>query len=94
MFTPPAHNNRAVSAPAHGRARLVMVLVANGLLRSASGASGALVGFYLAFLARQGEAVDPALVGTIGVVANVAELVGAVPLGMLADRYTPRTVLV
>ncbi len=68
-----------------------MVLVANGLLRSAS---GALVGFYLAFLARQGEAVDPALVGTIGVVANVAELVGAVPLGMLADRYTPRTVLV
>jgi len=95
MFTPRTHHDPAgASAPVRPRARLMVVLVANALLRVASGAGGALVGFYLAFLARQGEPVDPALVGTIGVVANVAELVGAVPLGMLADRYTSRTILV
>jgi MFS family permease len=74
--------------------RLIVVLLANSLLRVASAASGALVGFYLAFLATTGRPVDSALVGTIGVVANVAELIGAVPVGMLADRYTPRTILV
>lgn len=74
--------------------RLRGVLLANGLLRVASAAGGTLVGFYLAALAAAGEPIDAALVGTIGAVANGAEVVAAVPLGMLADRYAPRTVLV
>lgn len=76
------------------RSRLVGVLLANGLLRVASASGGALVGFYLAALARRGLPVDPTLVGTIGVVSNVAELAVAVPMGMLADRYSPRRMLV
>ncbi|MCP5098737.1 MAG: MFS transporter [Chloroflexi bacterium] len=74
--------------------KLTAVLIANGLLRVANSAGGALVGFYLAFLASQGRAVDAALVGGLGIVANSAELIGAVPAGMLADRYSPRSLLV
>jgi MFS family permease len=70
--------------------RLTVVLLANWLLRIASSGGGALAGFYLAALARAGQPIDPALVGALSVVSNIAELLGAVPLGMLADRYGPR----
>ncbi|GAB4407415.1 MAG: hypothetical protein Fur0044_00300 [Anaerolineae bacterium] len=73
--------------------RLTAVLLANGLLRIANAAGGALVGFYLAYLATQGRATDAALVGALGVVANSAELVGAVPMGTLADRFSSRRLL-
>ncbi len=74
--------------------RLTLVLIANGLLRVANSASGALVGFYLAQLAISGQGVDAALLGTLGLVVNLAELSGAVPIGILADRFSPRLLLV
>jgi MFS family permease len=78
----------------NNRRKVTAVLVANGLLRIANSAGGALIGFYLASLAAQGRAVDAALVGALGVVANSAELAAAVPSGVLADRMSPRSLLV
>lgn len=73
---------------------VAIVLLANALLRLAGGAGGALVGFYLGALAERGLAGDAGLVGWLNSVANLAELLLAVPLGMLADRYSPRAILV
>ncbi len=77
-----------------GAGRLLAVLIANGLLRIASSAGGALIGFYLAALARAGRPFDAGLVGALGVVVNVAEVAGALPVGLLADRWSPRALLV
>ena len=44
-------------------ARLVVLIVANALLRIAGGASGILVGLYLSDAASRGVAVDAGLVG-------------------------------
>ena len=71
-----------------GAGRLLAVLIANGLLRIASSAGGALIGFYLAALARAGRPFDAGLVGALGVVVNVAEVAGALPVGLLADVTT------
>ncbi len=73
--------------------RLTAALVAHGLLRLAGWSSGALVGFYLAQLAATGRPVDAGLVGALGFVANMSELMGAFPLGWLVDRTSPRGVL-
>lgn len=80
--------------PSTGTLRLAAVLAGNGLFRLANGAGGALVGFYLADLARQGRTIDAVLVGALAVVANGTELVGAIPFGALADRVAPRLLLV
>ena len=74
--------------------RLMLVLIANGLLRVANSASGALIGFYLARLAISGRGVDAGLLGVLGLVVNLAELGGAIPFGLLADRFSPRLLLV
>ena len=74
-------------------AALVMVLLANGLLRVANAAGGALVGFYLAHLAKIGIHTDAILVGNLGAVTSGAELLLALPMGALADRYAPRMLL-
>src|SRR5689334_1510216 len=76
------------------RRRLTAVLVANGLLRVAASAGGALIGFYLAYLVNQGQAVDSQLLGALAVAFSVAELLGAVPIGVLTDRWSPRAMLV
>jgi len=73
---------------------IAIVLLANVLLRLAGGAGGAMVGFYLAALAERGLPIDAGLLGLLNVVANLAELLLAIPLGLLADRYTPRAILV
>lgn len=70
--------------------RLVLVLLGNALLRIAMGASGILVGLYLAELSNQGIEAGAVLAGTLGAVAFGAELLGAVPLGMLSDAVAPR----
>ncbi len=75
-------------------ARLRAVLVGNGLLRVANAAGGALVGFYLAALAKEGGGMDATLLGGLGAVVNGTELIAAVPVGLLSDRYSPRTILV
>jgi MFS family permease len=62
-------------------------------MRIAGGASGILVGLYLADLANRGAPVDAALVGTLGAVSFGAELVGSVPMGLLSDAIAPRALM-
>ncbi len=59
-------------------------------MRIGSGASGVLVGLYLADLANRGFRVNAALVGTLGAVAFGAELVGSIPMGLASDALAPR----
>jgi hypothetical protein len=76
------------------KARLAAVLIANGLLRVAASAGGALVSFYLAALALRGQPVDSQLVGALGAVVSIAEVAAALPIGVLTDRWPPRALLV
>lgn len=76
------------------RARLILVLLGNALLRVANSAGGVLVGFYLADLANKGRVIDAALVGTLGAVTFIAELIGALPMGVLSDALAPRALMI
>src|SRR5258708_27717749 len=62
-------------------------------MRIAGGASGVLAGLYLADLANHGAQVDAALVGTLGAMSFGAEVVFAVPTGMLSDAMAPRALM-
>src|SRR5437667_7835395 len=73
--------------------RLWLVIAANAMLRIAGGASGVLVGIYVADLGHQGLAVAAALVGLLSAVSFGAELVGAIPMGVIADAVTPRALM-
>ncbi len=77
------------------RGSLAGTLLANGLLRVAGSASGTLVGLYLVSLqaSRIGSA-GAGTAGTLGAVAYVAEFLFSVPLGVLADAWNPRWVMV
>jgi MFS family permease len=81
------------AAVARARHRLPIALLGNALMRIAGGASGVLVGLYLADLANRGAQVDAALVGTLGAVSFGAELLFAVPTGMLSDAIAPRALM-
>ncbi len=59
------------------RSRLSIVILGNAFMRIASGASGVLVGLYLADLANRGLHVNAALVGTLGAVSFGAELIAS-----------------
>lgn len=58
-------------------------------MRIGSGASGVLVGFYLAGLANRGFRVNAALVGTLGAVSFGAELFASIPMGLASDALAP-----
>jgi MFS family permease len=73
--------------------RLLLVIVGNAVMRISSGASGILVGLYLANLANHGSRVNAALVGTLGAVSFGAELIGALPMGMASDAVAPRALM-
>jgi MFS family permease len=73
--------------------RLPLVIASNGVLRVAGGASSVLVGVYLAVLASQGMNVGAGLAGTLAAISFGAELLGAVPLGLLSDVMPVRTVM-
>jgi MFS family permease len=73
--------------------RLPVALLGNAFLRIAGGASGVLVGLYLADLANRGEHIGAALVGVLGAVSFGAELLAAVPMGMLSDALAPRVLM-
>jgi MFS family permease len=75
------------------RTRLLLIIVGNSLMRISSGASGVLVGLYLANVANGGSNVNAALVGTLGAVSFGAELVGALPMGIASDAVAPRTLM-
>jgi MFS family permease len=62
-------------------------------MRIASGASGVLVGLYLADLANRGFRVNAALVGTLGAVSFGAELIASVPMGLASDAVAPRALM-
>src|SRR5258708_27607867 len=72
---------------------LPIALLGNAFMRIAGGASGVLVGLYLAALANRGALVDAALVGALGAVSFGAELFAAVPMGMLSDAIAPRALM-
>ncbi len=73
--------------------RLTLVLAGNSLQRIAAGASGVLVGLYLAQLANRGFAIGAGLVGILGAVSFGAELVAATPMGIASDAVAPRTLM-
>jgi MFS family permease len=62
-------------------------------MRISSGASGILIGLYLADLANRGSAVNAALVGTLSAVSFGAELIGALPMGVASDILAPRALI-
>ena len=72
------------------RSRLPLVILGNAFMRIASGASGVLVGLYLAELANRGFGINAALVGTLGAVSFGAELIISVPMGIASDAVAPR----
>jgi MFS family permease len=74
--------------------RLLLVIVGNALMRTSSGASGVLVGLYLANLANRGSNVNAALVGTLGAASFGAELIGALPMGLASDALAPRALMI
>lgn len=76
----------------HGQAvrRLPLALLGNAFLRAAAGAGGVLVGLYLAELADRGTHIGVALVGILSAVSFGAELLAAIPMGMLSDAIAPR----
>jgi len=59
----------------------------------AGGASSVLVGIYVADLAGRGFSLGAGLVGTLAAISFGAEMLGAVPLGMLSDAVSARTVM-
>lgn len=73
--------------------RLVLVIVGNAVMRISSGASGILIGLYLANLANNGSSANAALVGTLGAVSFGAEMVGALPMGVTSDAVAPRALM-
>jgi MFS family permease len=73
--------------------RLALVILANAALRIAGGASGVLVGVYVADLANRGFPVDAALVGGLSATSFAAELAGAVPMGVIADAVASRSLM-
>lgn len=81
--------NAEVGLP-HASLHLVLLLLANTLLRIAGGAGGILMGLYLSDAAARGARVDASLVGLVGAVSFGAELVAALPMGILSDAVAPR----
>ena len=63
------------------------------MLRVAGGASSVLVGVYIADLANRGLGIGAGLVGTLAAISFGAELLGAVPLGMLSDAVSARALM-
>jgi hypothetical protein len=73
--------------------RLWLVIASNGMLRVAGGASRVLVGVYIADLANRGLNIGAGLVGTLAAISFGAELLDAVPLGMLSDVVSARALM-
>jgi MFS family permease len=74
--------------------RLALTILAHGILRIASSASGVLIGIYLASLSGKSLRVDASLLGTLGAVSFAAELVASIPFGMASDAISPRWLMI
>src|SRR5437867_4208845 len=75
------------------RRRLTSVLIGHAFMRIGGGAGGVLVGLYLSDLGNRGFNINAALVGVLGAVSFGVELMGAIPMGMLADIVAPRVLM-
>lgn len=73
-----------------GEGRLTLAILAHGLVRIASSATGVVLGVWLASMSRTGAAIQPSLVGALGASSFASELVGSVPLGIAADAVSVR----
>jgi MFS family permease len=62
-------------------------------MRIAGNASGVLVGLYLAHLVVQGAHFDATVAGALGAVSFGAELIAAIPMGMVSDALAPRALM-
>lgn len=74
--------------------RLALTILAHGILRIASSASGVLIGIYLASLTGKDLRVDAILLGTLGAVSFAAELVASIPFGLASDAVSPRWLMI
>ena len=74
--------------------RLGVTILAHGILRIASSASGVLIGIYLASLSGKGVRIDASLLGTLGAVSFAAELVASIPFGLASDAVSPRWLMI
>lgn len=70
--------------------QLALTILAHGVLRIASSASGVLIGIYLAALNGKGFPVDASLLGSLGAASFAAELAASIPFGMASDAISPR----
>jgi MFS family permease len=85
----PAVHQAAQAAPHTGWA-----IAAHALVRIASSAEGVLVGLYLASLGGQFGTVQAGLAGSLGAASYGAELLASVPLGLAADAFSVRLLMV
>src|SRR5689334_19645078 len=81
-------------ATAVSKARLLLVLLGNALLRIANFAGGTVVGLYLANLATRNSTINAELPGRLDTVTSIAELLGAIPMGVLSDAFAPRALMI
>ena len=84
--------------PAHshsqGLGRIPILLAGNALVRIGGSAGGILIGLHFAEQANQGRPVNETMVGALGAVWYAAELVAAIPIGILADTMSPRILMI
>ncbi len=78
---------------ARPKANLAWVISAHALLRIASGASGILIGLYLADLNNHGAHLSAGLVGTLSAISFAAELFASIPMGLASDAMQPRLLM-
>ena len=74
--------------------RIPRLLLGNALMRVAGSAGGVVVGLHFAAEANSGRGVNEALVGILGATWYAAELLAALPIGMLADVLPLRLLMV
>jgi len=75
-------------------ARVNWVIIGNGILRVAGGASSVLVGTYIADLNGRGVPLGAGLAGGLAATSFGAELAGSIPFGMLSDVVSVRALMV
>ncbi len=76
------------------KSRLILVLLGNALLRVANFAGGTVVGLYLANLATRDSTITAELPGRLDTITSIAELLGALPMGVLSDAFAPRALMI
>ncbi|HUY82558.1 MAG TPA: MFS transporter [Acidobacteriaceae bacterium] len=74
--------------------RLAITIGAHAILRTASSASGVLIGVYLASLSLHGLPIDARLLGALGATSFAGELLFSIPLGVASDAVSPRWLMV